>query len=45
VLGIDWAYGESYRMGLTLADFTGFYTYSDYWKVGTSTLGSGRLWL
>lgn len=45
ILGISWQFGTSYRMGLEVADFTDFYAYSDYWKVGTSNVGSGSVWL
>ena len=35
--------GKSYTMDIGLADFTDFYAYSNYFRVGTSALNSGRL--
>lgn len=45
VLGITWQFGQSYRMGLEVVDFASFYAHSDYWKVGTSNVGAGSVWL
>ena len=45
ILGIDWQFGQSYRMGLELVSFVDFYAYANYWRVGTSNVGAGSVWL
>lgn len=45
ITGIQWRFGRSYRMDLEVVDFSGFYAYSDYWKLGTTNLNSGKVWL
>lgn len=45
ITGIQWRFARSYRMDLEIVDFSGFYAYSDYWKLGTTNLNSGKIWL
>lgn len=42
--GMRWTYGTGgYVMTMNLHDFTDFYVHTNYFKVGTSVLNSGRL--